>query len=419
MKPRRTRLMAVLLGLLMLTGCLMFLLPPLLQDTELTHDAQAYDDLAQTLKLPEGESSLDGSISGMSTRATPEPGDRTPVPFCTPAATPTPVPTESPVQEPAFEPRSLRARATAGFLAGILMDPNMSGAQDAGSSTQGRREVTESSEAWLRSAGKAAAASDILSPVRNPEQYNLDLAAAAEAERQRQAEAARLAEEARLRALQTPVPTPVPTPVVTEAPTPTPEPTPVTGKTNADLKACRDQNSDFIAWIQIPGTKVDYPVVHTDDVDYYLTHTFTGKKSSLGTLFSPGKADYKTPSRNIAIYGHDVEGSGSKMFKALLKYKNKAYYDAHPTIYFDTWYRPGVYTIFAVLDIMAGDWDPSRASFAGKTDFAEFISRAQAASLYDTGVTVGESDTIISLITCDRYFARKVGRFVVMAVKTE
>ena len=147
-----------------------------------------------------------------------------------------------------------------------------------------------------------------------------------------------------------------------------------------------------------------------DEYEYLVSHLDQEARDLL--------AEFARAARE-PIYGHDVEGSGSKMFKALLKYKNKAYYDAHPTIYFDTWYRPGVYRIFAVLDIMAGDWDPSRASFAGKADFAEFISRAQAASLYDTGVTVGESDTIISLITCDRYFARKVGRFVVMAVKTE
>ena len=41
-------------------------------------------------------------------------------------------------------------------------------------------------------------------------------------------------------------------------------------KTGADLEALKAQNSDFIAWIQIPGTNVDYPVVLTDDTEYYL-----------------------------------------------------------------------------------------------------------------------------------------------------
>ena len=55
--------------------------------------------------------------------------------------------------------------------------------------------------------------------------------------------------------------------------------------TGADLAACLAQNDDFIAWIKIPGTNVDYPVVWTDDAEYYLHHTFTGKQGAAGTLF--------------------------------------------------------------------------------------------------------------------------------------
>ena len=56
--------------------------------------------------------------------------------------------------------------------------------------------------------------------------------------------------------------------------------------TGADLAACLAQNGDFIAWIKIPGTNVDYPVVWTDDTEYYLHHTFSGKQGAAGTLFS-------------------------------------------------------------------------------------------------------------------------------------
>lgn len=62
--------------------------------------------------------------------------------------------------------------------------------------------------------------------------------------------------------------------------------------TGADLAACLAQNDDFIAWIKIPGTNVDYPVVWTDDAEHYLHHTFTGKQGAAGTLFSLMKTDY-------------------------------------------------------------------------------------------------------------------------------
>ena len=65
--------------------------------------------------------------------------------------------------------------------------------------------------------------------------------------------------------------------------------------TGADFAACLAQNDDFIAWIRIPGTNVDYPVVWTDDAEYYLHHTFTGKQGAAGTLFSLMKTDYSIP----------------------------------------------------------------------------------------------------------------------------
>lgn len=192
-----------------------------------------------------------------------------------------------------------------------------------------------------------------------------------------------------------------------------------TGYTGANLNACKKKNSEFIAWLKIPGTKVDYPVVLTDRVDYYLDHNFNGKQSKLGTLFSLAKTDYKTPGRNIAIYGHHITNtsSGQKMFRPLFSYKQKSFYDKHSTVYLDTLYHCGKYRIFAVINYVNGDWDPSTAYFANDDTFMDFIRTAQSLSLYDTGVTVTAADHIITLITCDRTFAAKEGRLVVMAVE--
>lgn len=189
------------------------------------------------------------------------------------------------------------------------------------------------------------------------------------------------------------------------------------GNTGADLSALKAMNSDFIAWLQIPGTKVDFPVVLTDDIDYYLTHLFNGKESSLGTLFSLGKTDYRTPGKNVAIYGHNVRSSGKQMLAALASYKKKSYYDTHATIYLDTVYHASTYTIFAVIDMTSGDWDASISSFATERDFLDFIGRAKALSLYDTGVEVTAEDKILTLITCDRDYGGKDGRLVIMAVE--
>ena len=212
--------------------------------------------------------------------------------------------------------------------------------------------------------------------------------------------------------------TPAPV-IVTAAPTPTPSPapTPRIGKTGVDLEACKMSNGDFVAWLKIPGTKINYPVVWTDRVDYYLTHTFSGKESKIGTLFSLGKTDYQTPGRNIAVYGHHITTSGGNMFQPLMSYKKKSYFETHKTVYFDTLYDLGEYTIFAVINIKSTDWDASTASFDSDQSFLSFVNRARAASLYDTGVEVNENDHILTLITCDRDYHNPDGRLIVMAVK--
>ena len=194
-------------------------------------------------------------------------------------------------------------------------------------------------------------------------------------------------------------------------------PVPKIGKTGVDLEACKAQNNDFVAWLTIPGTKINYPVVWTDRVDYYLTHTFSGKESKIGTLFSLGKTDYATPGRNIAVYGHHITTSGGNMFQPLMSYKKKSFYENHKTVYFDTLYDLGEYTIFAVINMKSTEWDASMASFGSGQDFLAFVNRARAASLYDTGIDVNENDHILTLITCDRDYHNPDGRLIVMAVK--
>lgn len=205
----------------------------------------------------------------------------------------------------------------------------------------------------------------------------------------------------------------------TDTPAPTATPAPVIGYTGADLAACQTKNPDFIAWLKIPGTNVNYPVVLSDNTDFYLTHSFDGKKNKLGTLFSLGKTDYQTPGRNISIYGHHITNtsSGQLMFRPLLSYKDRSFYEKHSIIYMDSLYHASAYKIFAVINLVNGEWDVSTASFANDADFLAFVQQAQAESLYETDVEVNVDDKILTLITCDRSYAAKEGRLIVMAVE--
>ena len=191
-----------------------------------------------------------------------------------------------------------------------------------------------------------------------------------------------------------------------------------TSNTGIDLAALKSANSDFVAWLHIPGTKIDYPVVLTDDVEYYLTHSFSGNESICGTLFSLSRTDYRAPSRNIAIFGHHMRRSRSQtMFQPLHNYKDSSYYHKHSTITLDSLYRSETYTIIAVLNMCESEWDASAADFSTDEAFLSFVECAKALSFYETDVSVSADDRILTLITCDRDYHSTEGRLIVMAVQ--
>ena len=185
-----------------------------------------------------------------------------------------------------------------------------------------------------------------------------------------------------------------------------------------NLAKLQSQNSEFIAWLQIPGTSVNYPVVQTSDTAFYLTHNFKRQKAKAGTLFSLPSTDYRTPGKNIVIYGHHLSHRPNAMFSPLLNYKQAGYGRKHPEILLDSIFRSNTYRVFAVVNWdIDGDWMPMQTSFSSTEEFTAFVQEAQRRSLYDTGVSVPKAAEILTLITCDRSFGGVNGRLAVIAVK--
>ena len=185
-----------------------------------------------------------------------------------------------------------------------------------------------------------------------------------------------------------------------------------------NLAKLQSQNPEFIAWLQIPGTSVNYPVVQTSDTAFYLTHNFKRQKAKAGTLFSLPSTDYRTPGKNIVIYGHHLSHRPNAMFSPLLNYKQAGYGRKHSKVLLDSIFRSNTYRVFAVVNWdIDGDWTPMQTSFSSTEEFAAFVQEAQRRSLYDTGVSVPETAEILTLITCDRSFGGVNGRLAVMAVK--
>ena len=58
--------------------------------------------------------------------------------------------------------------------------------------------------------------------------------------------------------------------------------------TQVDFKALRELNPDVYAWIKIPGTNIDYPILQSsgEEIDYYLDWTIDGKYGLPGAIYT-------------------------------------------------------------------------------------------------------------------------------------
>lgn len=82
----------------------------------------------------------------------------------------------------------------------------------------------------------------------------------------------------------------------------------------------------------IPDTLINFPVVRTDDNAFYLSHDFTGDKSSAGCPFMD--KDTQVWDFNRVIYGHNMGAGSDAMFSTLLDYEKEDYFKENQTIYF-------------------------------------------------------------------------------------
>ena len=87
----------------------------------------------------------------------------------------------------------------------------------------------------------------------------------------------------------------------------------------------------IVVWIQIPGIDVDYPVVHGEDNEYYLHHTFQKEANKAGSIFLDYRNRADFTEQRVSIYGHNMK-DGS-MFSNLKKYQDSVLREESGTAY--------------------------------------------------------------------------------------
>lgn len=169
------------------------------------------------------------------------------------------------------------------------------------------------------------------------------------------------------------------------------------------LDDCRQVNSQIVAWLTIPDTKIDFPVVQCEDNSYYLTHNLEQEESVYGVPFLDYRCNSDFSDFQSVIYGHNIRGE--RMFAQLLHFQEEKFFQQHDIGYLLT--DQQMYTIhwFACL-IVENDDFVYHTVFLTDDEKALFLEKVeQEAMQYRKEDTMNlQQKHLVTLSTCSYEF---------------
>ena len=163
-----------------------------------------------------------------------------------------------------------------------------------------------------------------------------------------------------------------------------------TEEKNIDWNKLKEINKDIIAWIEIPDTIINYPILKDNNL-YYLKHSYNKKYNSNGSIFTTNKNPFEE--FETLLYGHNMK-NGS-MFSILDKYMDEDFLYTHQKFKIYTPNENYEATIFSVYSIGVN----TESNNIKKLNFDERIDYYKKASKI-TIKSGKEITKIVKLSTC-------------------
>lgn len=154
-------------------------------------------------------------------------------------------------------------------------------------------------------------------------------------------------------------------------------------------------NDDYVFWINVEGTNIDYPVVQGKDNDFYLNRGFNKEYLKSGSIFLDYRNNFNDDFNSV-IYGHHMRNK--TMFGELMKFKEEEFFKNNKEITITSKDGTYDYEIFAV-GVFDADFSYNDVSFSDENEFSNFLNKIMSNSTYKRDI-VDSSDKIITLSTC-------------------
>lgn len=182
------------------------------------------------------------------------------------------------------------------------------------------------------------------------------------------------------------------------------------GEDNPTLKDLKKLNPDVKAWIQVPKTNIDYPVVQGQDDMEYINKNVYGEFELSGAIFLSclNKDDFSDP-YNL-VYGHNMKNGG--MFADVADFTNKEYFETHQKgkLYLTDATRK--IRFFACMKVTAADAKIYHPDGYRKENLKDLLDYIQANAIQYRDVKMSDEDSLIALSTCSE--AETNGRVVLI-----
>ena len=167
-------------------------------------------------------------------------------------------------------------------------------------------------------------------------------------------------------------------------------------------------NPDTVGWVYVPGTMVNYPIVHTNNNDKYLNTDFYGEQNwlaSYGAIFLAAENTPDFSDANNIVYGHHM--NDGSMFAQFADFRDEKTFNEHRTVYVFTPERNYKLTTFSLVVVDASD-PLAQPSFADAEEMQSYIrdkiARSSVAPDPQT-VTVEDIEKMFAFVTCADYAA--------------